>query len=306
MVEWPGYDKNHEELSRIRPSEHCYPMPPPPPPHASSSPQQSLQQGFTQYSDVQFQYDSQLQGYYPPPPSQTAQSPQSSQLFSQSETTNIMGFLDNFNRDIDPLVSGDSDSLHSPLQRHLPPLQHQLGSDGTYPPLSTYPLPTISDKSPITTLNSPNGDVYYASGPQPSTSNSVNGGPDRSTRPRSERRHSSASASTNSPVNQTSKAPLSVPQKRMNHIMSEQKRRNAIRECYSTLIQLLAPENGGHTIEMPTRGRPKGSGAKSRGQTRGKSGILFRAVEFTKWLEEGNEALRREVEKMEAAGGVGS
>jgi len=87
--------------------------------------------------------------------------------------------------------------------------------------------------------------------------------------------------------------------------MSEQKRRNAIREGYSTLIQLITPETGGETIEMPSRGRPKGSGAKNRNQTRGKSGILFRAVEFTKWLEEGNEALRREVEKFEAASGLG-
>jgi len=92
----------------------------------------------------------------------------------------------------------------------------------------------------------------------------------------------------------------------MNHILSEQKRRNAIKEGYSTLIELLTPVGGGgQRIEMPTRGRPKGSGAKNRGQTRGKSGILFRAVEFTKWLEEGNEALRREVEKLEAASGLG-
>jgi len=58
-------------------------------------------------------------------------------------------------------------------------------------------------------------------------------------------------------------------------------------------------------IEMPTRGRPKGSSAKNRNRKRGKSGILFRAVEFTNWLEEGNDALRNEVSKMEAASGLG-
>lgn len=91
----------------------------------------------------------------------------------------------------------------------------------------------------------------------------------------------------------------------MNHIMSEQRRRNAIREGYHTLIQLLAPEDGGPMIEMPTRGRPKGSSAKNRNRKRGKSGILFRAVEFTTWLEEGNDALRQEVARMESANGHG-
>lgn len=85
--------------------------------------------------------------------------------------------------------------------------------------------------------------------------------------------------------------------------MSEQRRRNAIREGYQTLIQLLAPEDGGPMIEMPTRGRPKGSSAKNKNRKRGKSGILFRAVELTNWLEDGNEALRNEVRKMEAASG---
>lgn len=109
-----------------------------------------------------------------------------------------------------------------------------------------------------------------------------------------------------------SSAPTSSLQKRTAHILSEQKRRNAIRDSYSTLISFLAPEDGtgGEGLEMPTRGRPKGSGLRAvkPGKTKevaggkgakGKSGILWRAVEYTLWLQEGNEALKRECERLE-------
>ncbi|THV01454.1 hypothetical protein K435DRAFT_613104, partial [Dendrothele bispora CBS 962.96] len=93
---------------------------------------------------------------------------------------------------------------------------------------------------------------------------------------------------------------LSTPQKRLNHIMSEQKRRNAIRDGYAQLISLLAPAGCTVTIDMPTRGRPKGSGSRNKGTTKGKSGVLFRAVEYCRWLEEGREALEQEVARLEA------
>ncbi|KIK70545.1 hypothetical protein GYMLUDRAFT_65770 [Collybiopsis luxurians FD-317 M1] len=104
---------------------------------------------------------------------------------------------------------------------------------------------------------------------------------------------------------------LSTPQKRLNHIMSEQKRRNAIRDGYAQLIGLLAPEGSGAELAMPTRGRPKGSGTKGKqGKghesegAKGKSGVLFRAVEYCHWLEEGRNALKAEVERLEAAAGI--
>lgn len=107
---------------------------------------------------------------------------------------------------------------------------------------------------------------------------------------------------------------LSTPQKRLNHIMSEQKRRNAIRDGYAQLIALLSdgnPEGAGTGLVMPTRGRPKGSGTKgkqgkgSEGESaKGKSGVLFRAVEYCHWLEEGRNALKEEVERLEAAAGI--
>ncbi|KAJ3814434.1 hypothetical protein F5876DRAFT_86441 [Lentinula aff. lateritia] len=106
---------------------------------------------------------------------------------------------------------------------------------------------------------------------------------------------------------------LSTPQKRLNHIMSEQKRRNAIRDGYAQLIALLAGPEGSHSVlVMPTRGRPKGSGAKGKQAkngneiegAKGKSGVLYRAVEYCHWLEEGRDALKEEVERLEAAAGI--
>lgn len=85
--------------------------------------------------------------------------------------------------------------------------------------------------------------------------------------------------------------------------MSEQKRRNAIRDGYAQLISLLAPA-GAPGLDMPTRGRPKGSGSRGKGQTKGKSGVLFRAVEYCRWLEEGRDALRTEVMRLEEAAGI--
>lgn len=88
--------------------------------------------------------------------------------------------------------------------------------------------------------------------------------------------------------------------------MSEQKRRNAIRDGYAQLITLLAPSGSAPALAMPTRGRPKGSGSRGKGQSKGKSGVLFRAVEYCRWLEEGRDALREEVLRVEAAAGIHS
>jgi len=111
-------------------------------------------------------------------------------------------------------------------------------------------------------------------------------------------RRSSSTTTTNAASR--SKPLLSTPQKRLNHIMSEQKRRNAIRDGYAQLISLLAPAGCTVTIDMPTRGRPKGSGSRGKGTTKGKSGVLFRAVEYCQWLEESRDALQKEVARLEA------
>jgi len=126
---------------------------------------------------------------------------------------------------------------------------------------------------------------------------STRGSNNLSDSPVSNELHSSSSAPPRT------KTLLSSPQKRLNHIMSEQKRRNAIRDGYAQLIKLLAPA-GAPGLGMPTRGRPKGSGGSGKGKTKGKSGVLFRAVEYVKWLEEGREALLDEVLRAEAAAGI--
>lgn len=87
--------------------------------------------------------------------------------------------------------------------------------------------------------------------------------------------------------------------------MSEQKRRNAIREGYAQLTTLLAPAGAPPGTGMPTRGRPKGSGSRGKGRPgQGKSGVLLRAVEYCRWLEEGRDALTEEVRRVEAAAGI--
>ncbi|KAG7452152.1 uncharacterized protein BT62DRAFT_285108 [Guyanagaster necrorhizus] len=100
------------------------------------------------------------------------------------------------------------------------------------------------------------------------------------------------------------KSLLSTPQKRLNHIMSEQKRRNAIRDGYAQLITLLAAGGSEPTIPMPSRGRPKGSGANGGAKGKGKSGVLLRAVDYVRWLEQGRDALKDEVARVEAAAGI--
>ena len=96
--------------------------------------------------------------------------------------------------------------------------------------------------------------------------------------------------------------------------MSEQKRRNAIRDGYAQLTSLLAPAGAPPGTGMPTRGRPKGSGTKAGANGAngkaggrpgaGKSGVLLRAVEYIRWLEEGRDALLEEVRRVETAAGL--
>ncbi|KAG8691468.1 hypothetical protein FRC11_003227, partial [Ceratobasidium sp. 423] len=119
----------------------------------------------------------------------------------------------------------------------------------------------------------------------------------------------------------TPKPLLSQPQKRLNHIMSEQKRRNAIKEGYETLALLLSP--GDVSVKLaelaspekkaqaaimasefgytgrPGRARGSGKNGKAKKMGKGKSGMLFRAVEFCKYLQQDVDALRTEVNRLE-------
>jgi Helix-loop-helix DNA-binding domain len=215
------------------------------------------------FTDFEFSFDPSLNGLFPPPPPL----PPSAGLFSDSETTDLLGFLDNFNWEFDASPLPQEHQQEQPLPFHY----------GT--PSSTQ-LPTLHHSSQL----------------QPQLSQSQQ----QQHLPRQPQ-----SPSTSTPPTSRNKHLLSSPQKRLNHIMSEQKRRNAIREGYAQLTTLLAPKGAPPGTGMPTRGRPKGSGSRGKGRTKGKSGVLFRAVEYCHWLEEGIEELREEVRMAEAAAGIG-
>lgn len=215
------------------------------------------------FADFEYAFDPALSNLFPP------SLPPSADLFSPSETTDLLGFLDNFNWDLEsdlPFADPSIPIIPPPPPSASPPL--------ILPPLTQTP-PSLDQ------------DVDLLLTPSPSESTP----PTRSAQRR-----------TISEPRQTArtKSLLSTPQKRLNHIMSEQKRRNAIRDGYAQLIALIAPA-GARTIDLPSRGRPKGSSTRNNGQTKGKSGVLFRAVEYCRWLEEGRDALREEVLRLEAA-----
>lgn len=193
--------------------------------------------------------------------------PPSSDLFSPSETNHLLGFLDNFSD-----IAWD---FGLDLDQPLPPYSN--------PHLDTSPDPSTSSRlRSITRSDSLRATSLVQDDRQLTSSDNAE------------------TPNVSEPSTSRSKTLLSTPQKRLNHIMSEQKRRNAIRDGYAQLITLLAPE-GAPGIDMPTRGRPKGSGSRGKGQTKGKSGVLFRAVEYCRFLEEGRDALRAEVLRVEDA-----
>ncbi|CAL1694565.1 unnamed protein product [Somion occarium] len=202
------------------------------------------------FDDFTFSFDPALHNLFPSPPPL----PSSADLFSPSETTDLLGFLENFSWDV------EAETQDRP-QSGTPQVAPSNSSNNAQPS-------TSSNQSPMNVPNSPQLAVVASSG--------------------------------------------GTPSKRLNHIMSEQKRRNAIRDGYVQLTTLLAPAGAPPGTGMPTRGRPKGSSSRNGGRGdgkggvafKGKSGILFRAVEYVKWLEESRDALLAEVAKVETAAGI--
>ncbi|GAA6014789.1 hypothetical protein JCM10207_002180 [Rhodosporidiobolus poonsookiae] len=114
-----------------------------------------------------------------------------------------------------------------------------------------------------------------------------------------------------------SKAPLTESEKRSNHIASEQRRRNAIKCGFQDLVDLLVagqeasgivlgPEGGGGEEEgAGKKGKGKGKTGRGRGRkgevqtNASKSVVLAQAANYLLWLERGNLALEREVERVE-------
>ena len=188
-------------------------------------------------------------------------------LFSQTEETSLLGFLDNFDWDM------------GPGSMQLPPTP--TATVPSLPPTSTTTL--MSGPGPEQSLPGPSEPQHPAQSDQSHDED-----------------HSPTEGSSGSGSHR-SKPLLTLPQKRMNHILSEQKRRNAIRDGYAQLSNLIAPD--GKVGKVPTRGRPRGSG-RGRGRGKGKSGVLFRAVEYCNWLDDSIEALEAEVQRVEQFAGI--
>ncbi|KAH7881102.1 putative HLH transcription factor [Lentinula edodes] len=262
------------------------------------------------YADFQLSFDPQLSNLFPHPP----QLPPSAELFSPSETNELFNFLDGFDGSI---WDTEPDSLdhHSfgplPESPRLPP----------HSPYSNPHLKTVPKPNPAAPLSRPRRTARVKPGrTAPRNTSKSSSHTSSSTTPPAQSfdepsspmldNTSTQSTLTQSRASARTKTLLSTPQKRLNHIMSEQKRRNAIRDGYAQLITLLAPSGNAPALGMPTRGRPKGSGSRAKAGkkvgndadgAKGKSGVLFRAVEYCRWLEEGREALRKEVARVEAA-----
>lgn len=245
-------------------------------------------------------------------------------LLSATETTNLFGFLDNFDWEFDAnslVSSGGVDTnaftaakpTHSVMPRAATTFANTDVDDifkglGGSDPLGGQFSHFLHSKP-----KHPHGTHPYARPKSPPPNNSLYQGASNPSQPYTHSRSDSSSSTsqTSTPVPSALVAPvrgkplLTDPQKRMNHIMSEQKRRNAIREGYAQLTTLLAPAGAPPGLGMPTRGRPKGSGARGKGRpSAGKSGVLLRAVEYCKWLEEGRDALLAEVRRVETAAGI--
>lgn len=250
------------------------------------------------FADFEFTFDPSLSNLFPHPPPL----PSSADLFSPSETTDLLGFLDNFGT-----FNFELENQDSQYDSYLPNAHAPYSN----PHLITSPEPSTSTRARPNTRSASSRTNRHVSASTDDSNMEIE------VRSASQARSiTSESSSTTPPAFSTaggdrsvlnvprSKPLLSTPQKRLNHIMSEQKRRNAIRDGYAQLITLLAPAGTAPGIGMPTRGRPKGSGSRGKGQTKGKSGVLFRAVEYCRWLEESRDALRDEVARVERAAGI--
>lgn len=226
------------------------------------------------FADFDFAFDPALSNLFPDPPPL----PSSADLFSSSETTDLLGFLDNFNWEFDvadPSIIDNGVTTYHPQPHASPP----------------YPNLHVDTERPNTRSRSNGGGKVTTC---------------ESTSPMSATPAHFHIPDQSDPSNSRAKPILSTPQKRLNHIMSEQKRRNAIRDGYVQLTALLAPAGAPPGTGMPTRGRPKGSGNRGKGRCQGKSGILFRAVEYCRWMEENVDSLEQEVLRAEAAAGIHS
>ncbi|KAH7107129.1 hypothetical protein BKA62DRAFT_611169 [Auriculariales sp. MPI-PUGE-AT-0066] len=228
--------------------------------------------------------------------------PSGSDLLAPEESATLLGFLDNFSSYDFPmsgLTGGGGEDTHMldsmsgfSLQPPPPPASLRV-NDGspvqqhsmTANPMQLHPNPMHNSSSTMA--------------PSQATSSNHRPASSSSTSEPSQKQASAPSSSTQASASRK-KAPVPSSQKRLNHIASEQKRRNMIRDGYATLTTILAPAGTRVENALPRRGRPRGSGARGRGLGKGKSGVLFRAVEYIAWLQENCDGLEEEIARVEA------
>ncbi|KAJ3936141.1 MAG: putative HLH transcription factor [Lentinula lateritia] len=236
------------------------------------------------YADFQLSFDPQLSNLFPHPP----QLPPSAELFSPSETNELFNFLDGFDGSI---WDTEPDSLDhhsfglSPESPRLPP----------HSPYSNPHLKTVPKPNPAAPLSRPRRTARVKPG---------------RTAHRNTSKSSSHTSSSTTPPALSFDEPSSPMLDNTSTQSTLTQSRASARTKTLLFITLLAPSGNAPALGMPTRGRPKGSGSRAKAGkkvgndadgAKGKSGVLFRAVEYCRWLEEGREALRKEVAKVEAA-----
>ncbi|KAG8745563.1 hypothetical protein FRC10_007741 [Ceratobasidium sp. 414] len=251
----------------------------------------------------------------------------SSTLLSSAEESNIFNYLDAFDWELDESVGAGMPSFDPSLPpgpggAQPMPMQHMdvdpYFQDGQHSPrhvdLAAY------NRLAVQRPGSMQAQMHPFNAPHPQHHSPPPLPPLPSQQPHM-RSQTSPLPPPESSSSRTPKPLLTQPQKRLNHIMSEQKRRNAIREGYETLAMLLSP--GDVSLKLvtlaspqgkaqaaamasefgytgrPGRARGSGKNGKAKKMGKGKSGMLFRAVEFCKFLQHDVDALRAEVTRLE-------
>jgi len=247
----------------------------------------------------------------PPPPTDSGNT-----LWTGDEQADIFGFLNQFEApwEFNPVLPGDMPTY--------PGDQTMSYNGDAFDPRSSvhdasesnrHSLRDILASASSTSIPSSTSTVVppRSSSGTPSHLNPSRTSSGAATRDKPTKRSDSSDSQSAWPVSASSnnqlKPPLSAPQKRLNHVKSEKRRRDTIRDGYLTLTKLLSPPNSQHlAIPIPRRGRPKGSGraanASGKKEGKGKSGVLFRAVEYVRFLEENVRGLEDEIRRLEELG----
>ncbi|PVG01961.1 hypothetical protein CPB86DRAFT_780838 [Serendipita vermifera] len=241
--------------------------------------------------------------FYPPQPSGS----ESMSFFSRNEQDDMLDFL----RDFDTTEPWEFNPI---LPSRMPSYPETITEESFHPPHADNDQSGIADTSSVASVHSSTGTVRPNSETPPQMRHSsppplIPHHP--SMLGQSQLSASPTKTSSSLQADFRPKPLLSAPQKRMNHVKSEKRRRDTIRDGYLTLTKLLSPSDpGAEQLAIPRRGRPKGSGRTTTGKKtgKGKSGVLFRAVEYIHFMEEHCEALERECERLEklALGAPGS